>query len=317
MHNRTHPDADSSVYTDSVDRPTPGRPTMRTAAVLAVLAHDRGSRRTFPIAAVIAVAVYALLLPAEHTKQVSLANWGQLTGDDVAFSIALGVAMAAVLTVQTLTWRTAAARRRQSRARRCGLPGQRDTGPVLHRGAARGTGSIRYRRGRWREHHARRRAARHPHPAGQPRLVADHDVVEPASPGRRLLRRLHPRPRAPTLATQKPLRRPPPQHHATAPSATEIRSSSPGPHTPRACNLSAQPSPRTKSSKARENLGEVDPAADSSNGIPPPHTPVCHQTRPSFPQTSNAGTYTDITRQQTNTRNTNPSQHGRRTHPYY
>lgn len=112
MHNRTHPDADSSVYTDSVDRPTPGRPTMRTAAVLAVLAHDRGSRRTFPIAAVIAVAVYALLLPAEHTKQVSLANWGQLTGDDVAFSIALGVAMAAVLTVQTLTWRTAAARRR-------------------------------------------------------------------------------------------------------------------------------------------------------------------------------------------------------------
>ncbi len=40
----------------------------------------------------------------------------------------------------------------------------------------------------------------------------------------------------------------------------------------------------SKSSKARENLGEVEPAADSSNGIPPPppHTPVCHRTRRSF-----------------------------------
>ncbi len=104
--------AAGSVRTDPVDRPTPGRPTMRSAAALAVLARDRGSRRMFPIAAAIAVAVYALLLPAGHTKQVSLANWGQLTGHDVVFSVTLGVAMAAVLTVQALTWRTAAARRR-------------------------------------------------------------------------------------------------------------------------------------------------------------------------------------------------------------
>ncbi len=115
MNNPTHPApaaVNGNVFNDLADRPAAGQPRVRSAAAVAMLARDQGSRRMFPVAAVIAVAVYALLLPAIHTKHVSPTNWGQLNGDDVVFSVALGVTMAAVLTVQTLTWRTAAAHRR-------------------------------------------------------------------------------------------------------------------------------------------------------------------------------------------------------------
>ncbi len=38
----------------------------------------------------------------------------------------------------------------------------------------------------------------------------------------------------------------------------------------------------SKNSKAREDIEEVTPAADSSNGIPPPHTLIRRQAHRSF-----------------------------------
>lgn len=65
----------------------------------------------------------------------------------------------------------------------------------------------------------------------------------------------------------------------------------------------------SKSSKAREDIEEVTPAAGSSNGIPPPHRLVCRQARRSFRRHSNTGRTRGVTRRQTNHRNKN---HGQR-----
>lgn len=80
--------------------------------VVLLVARDRFSRVLFSVIAIIALALYTLLLPAGHTMQVAFANWTQLTTKDVTFSLLLGLSMAAVVTVQVFAFRLAAVQHR-------------------------------------------------------------------------------------------------------------------------------------------------------------------------------------------------------------
>lgn len=90
--------------------PASHRPTS-TRAVLAAVAARGGYRVTFIVLAAGITFAYTLLLPFAYTQRFSLANWGWLNGEMLGFSFALGIGLAAVLTLQAYAMRQAAARR--------------------------------------------------------------------------------------------------------------------------------------------------------------------------------------------------------------
>jgi hypothetical protein len=79
--------------------------------VLRGLAGSRAQVAVFAVLAVGVALLYTLLLPFEFTQRLSFANWGFLTGPLAAWSVALGVGIAFVLTVQFSAVRQLAAAR--------------------------------------------------------------------------------------------------------------------------------------------------------------------------------------------------------------
>ncbi len=82
-----------------------------TWQVLRGLAASRVQMAVFVLLAVAVTLLYTLLLPFEFTQRLSFANWQFLTAPLAAWSVALGMGMAFVLTVQFSAVRRLAATR--------------------------------------------------------------------------------------------------------------------------------------------------------------------------------------------------------------
>ncbi|SKM30207.1 Uncharacterised protein [Mycobacteroides abscessus subsp. massiliense] len=89
----------------------PGQHRQTSLTVLAALARRPGYQLLFAVVAVAATGVYTLMLPGLHTMRVDPSNWVHLTAQDLVFSLALGIGLAAVLTLQVFALRQAAASR--------------------------------------------------------------------------------------------------------------------------------------------------------------------------------------------------------------
>jgi hypothetical protein len=85
--------------------------------VLALVARQRPYQAVFAVLAAAITIVYTLILPSVSTKQVGFTNWQHLGGLLPGFSIALGIGLAAVLTLQVFAIRQAAATRRAAGGR--------------------------------------------------------------------------------------------------------------------------------------------------------------------------------------------------------
>ncbi|WP_406690314.1 hypothetical protein REH65_31080 [Saccharopolyspora sp. ID03-671] len=89
-----------------------------TAKTLAQVARDRASIVLFIVLAVAAIGIYATVLPSEAAHgSLSLHNWAYLDATTLGFSLILGIAAAALLTLQTYALRQATAHRRTAGGR--------------------------------------------------------------------------------------------------------------------------------------------------------------------------------------------------------
>lgn len=92
-------------------REQPGGTAPSSWQVLRGLAGSPAQVTVFAVLAAAVTLLYTLLLPFEFTQRLSFANWAFLTGPLAAWSVALGVGMAFVLTVQFSALRQLAAAR--------------------------------------------------------------------------------------------------------------------------------------------------------------------------------------------------------------
>lgn len=90
------------------------RPSLRLA--LGEVLGSPARRAGFAVAAAAVTLLYTLLLPFDYTQRFGLANWHYLNAGLLAWSAALGVAMALVLSVQAYAMRRVAAARVRSGA---------------------------------------------------------------------------------------------------------------------------------------------------------------------------------------------------------
>lgn len=97
------------------------RPGAGTA--VAAVAARRGYRVLFVLLAAAITLGYTLLLPFAYTQRITLANWGYLTGQMIAFALALGLGLAALLTLQVYGVRRVYAARRAAGGTAAGLLG--------------------------------------------------------------------------------------------------------------------------------------------------------------------------------------------------
>lgn len=81
------------------------------SALVAELVGRPAYRLLFGLTFVVVTAGYTLLLPFEFTQRLGLGNWGYLTPQLAGFSIALGLGMAALITLQVYAARRAVAGR--------------------------------------------------------------------------------------------------------------------------------------------------------------------------------------------------------------
>lgn len=89
----------------------PARPVSAWRVIVAVAAHRGWLLLFVGLAAAVAFG-YSVLLPFAYTQRVALANWSFLDGEMLGFAVALGIGIAAVITLQAYAVRRAVLARR-------------------------------------------------------------------------------------------------------------------------------------------------------------------------------------------------------------
>lgn len=105
--------ASASLASEPYGAPVPNAaPTPSSwLALLGAVARDRINRAAFVATGLVVALLYSLLLPFDYTQRFSFANWQYLDARLIAWSIVLGIGMAAVVVLQIHTVRRVAAAR--------------------------------------------------------------------------------------------------------------------------------------------------------------------------------------------------------------
>lgn len=100
-----------SLATSASSPQAPAQPRFPTARVVGEVFRSRVRVTGFTVTAAAITIGYTLLLPFQFTQRFGWRNWRFLTGQQLAWSIVLGLGMAFVLTVQVYAMRRIAAGR--------------------------------------------------------------------------------------------------------------------------------------------------------------------------------------------------------------